>query len=248
MRSNEVQSTQRRFRLDREKEEVYWTHRFEQCGCLPPLLWHSLLSRVCHNCDVSASTSHTADGFTAYFSKTIDDIRGATADLPAPEVVSRTPSALSSFWPCMPAEVRCIVTTSLIKSCSLDLVPTFLVREFIDLLLPYITSMVSASLADGLLPDSPKYAVVSPLLNKPGLDVADIAKYHLLSNPTFMSNLTERAVASQLNEYLVANDLLPHYQSAYWKRHSTEMAALRVWWDRHTDSRQQTPGYLAWPS
>jgi len=106
--------------------------------------------------------------------------------------------------------------TSPIKSCSLDPVPTFLVREFIDVILPYVTGMVIASLADGLLPDSQKHAIVSPLLKKPSLDVADImANYRPLSNPTFFSKVTERAVVSQLNEYLVANDLLLRYQSAY---------------------------------
>ena len=60
----------------------------------------------------------------------------------------------------MEVRLRLIVKTSPIKSCSLDPVPTFLVREFIDLLLLYITSMVSASLADGLLPDSQKHAIV----------------------------------------------------------------------------------------
>jgi len=57
-----------------------------------------------------------------------------------------------------------------------------------------------------------------------------------------MPFVTERAVASQLNEYLAANDLLPRYQSAYQKRHSTETAMLRVWSDILTaaDSRQVT--------
>jgi len=47
----------------------------------------------------------------------------ATADLPAPEVVSGTPSTPSSSRPSTPAEVRRIVMTSPIKSCSLDPVP-----------------------------------------------------------------------------------------------------------------------------
>ena len=36
------------------------------------------------------------------------------------------------------------------------------------------------------------------------------------------------AVASQLNKYVVANDLLRCYQSAYQKRQSREIAMLRV--------------------
>jgi len=44
------------------------------------------------------------------------------------------------------------------KSYSLDPVPTFLVREFADLLLPFITKMVNTSLAQGRLPTSQKLA------------------------------------------------------------------------------------------
>jgi len=64
--------------------------------------------------------------------------------------------------------------TSPFKSCSLDPVPTFLVRKLIDLLLRYITSIVNASLADDLLSDSQKHTIVSPLLKKPGLHVANM--------------------------------------------------------------------------
>ena len=80
--------------------------------------------------------------------------------------------------------------------------------------------MVNASLADGRLPELQKHAIVSPLLKKPGWDVDDMANYRPVSNLTLVSKVTERAVASQC-EYLAANDLLPRYQSAYQKKHST---------------------------
>jgi len=69
-----------------------------------------------------------------------------------------------------------------------------------------------------------------------------MANYRPVSDLTFASKVTERAVASQLNEYLVANDLLPRYQSVYRKRHSTETAMLRVWSDilAAADRRQVT--------
>jgi len=54
-----------------------------------------------------------------------------------------------------------------------------------------------------------------------------MVNYRLVSNLSFVSKVTERAVASQLN--LVANDLLPHFQSVYRKRHFAETAMLRVW-------------------
>ena len=41
----------------------------------------------------------------------------------------------------------------------------------------------------------------------------------------------EQVVTSQLHQYLAANDLLPRFQSAYRKYHSTETAMQRVWSD-----------------
>ena len=126
----------------------------------------------------------------------------------------------------------------------------FLVREFIELLLLYITSMVSAWLADGLLPDWQKHAIVSPLPKKPGLNVVDIANYRPVSNLTFVSNVIEQAVASQLYEYLVANDLLPRYQSAYRteafnrNRHATCLVSGRTYWQPPTDASSLCLAFL----
>ena len=118
-----------------------------------------------------------------------------------------------------------------VKSSSLDPIPTFPVREFIDILLPYITKMVNSSLAAGRLPASQKHAIVTPLPKKPCLDIADMGSYRPVSNLSFMSKVVERAVGSQLNDYLVANNLLPRFRSVYRKGHSTETAMLRVWSD-----------------
>jgi len=59
----------------------------------------------------------------------------------------------------------------------MDPVPTFLLREFMDVHLPFVTRMVNASLLQGRMPDSQKYAMVTPLLKKPGLDTADMNNY-----------------------------------------------------------------------
>ena len=192
--------------------------------------------------DVAGSTNHSAKGFAAFFERKIDDIRNDTSGLAPPPVISRTSSSLTSFRLCTEGEVRRIVMTSPAKSCSLDPVPTFLQREYIDLLLPYVTRMVNASVAQGRLPLSQRHAIVTPLLKKAGLDGSDMSNYRPVSNLSFMSKVVERAVAAQLNEYLLANDLMPRCQSAYRKNHSTETAILRVWSDmlNAADTRQVT--------
>ena len=69
----------------------------------------------------------------------------------------------------------------------------------IDVLLPFITALINASLSQGRLPMSQKQAFVTPLLKKAGLDAADVANYRPVSNLTFLSKTVERVVAKQLN-------------------------------------------------
>ena len=57
----------------------------------------------------------------------------------------------------------------------LDPVPTFLVRESVDLLLPLLTTLGNTSLMQGRLPASQKHAIVTSRLKGSGLDPTDIA-------------------------------------------------------------------------
>jgi len=217
-----VNATRSRHQTYRDKKEQHWLARLTRCGRSSSQLWRSLSTLLGRNRDVASATGHSADGFAAFFSRKIDDIRAATADVPPPSVVAQAASSLPSFRPCTTSEVHHIIMTSPVKSCSPDAVPTFLVREFVDVLLPYLTSMVNASLAQGRLPISQKHAIVTPLIKKTGLDTADMANFRPVSNISLMS----KAVARQLTEYLSANNLLPCFQSAYRKRLLTE-AAMR---------------------
>jgi len=57
-------------------------------------------------------------------------------------------------------EVRKIIMGSPVKSCALDPIPTFLLREVIDALLPFLTAMCNASLQEGHLPVSQRHGIV----------------------------------------------------------------------------------------
>ena len=114
------------------------------------------------------------------------------------------------------------------KSCALDHVPTFLLKELIDVLLPFITAMVNASLREGRLPVSQKHAIISPLVKKPGLDCDEMRNYRPVSNLIFMSKVVERVVCRQMTSYPTSSGLMPLLQSAYRQYHSTETALVRV--------------------
>ena len=124
-------------------------------------------------------------------------------------------------------EVRKLINNSAKKSCSLDPMPTSLVIDCIDALLPIITKMINLSLETGLFADDWKCALVLPLLKKPGLDLL-YKNYRPVSNLQYVSKLTEKVVFDQINTHMMTHSLYPEFQSAYRKNHSTETAFVRV--------------------
>ena len=114
------------------------------------------------------------------------------------------------------------------KSCLLDPLPTFLIKECIDILLPSLTKLVNCSLMEGCVPDAFKSAVVTPLIKKPNLPSNDLKNYCPVSGLSFISKLVERVVAKQLLEHIHVHNLDNPYQSAYKAGNSTETALLYI--------------------
>ena len=114
------------------------------------------------------------------------------------------------------------------KSCSQDPIPTSLLKECTSSLLPVITKIVNLSLAEGVMPDQLKKALILPLLKKDGLDIEILKHFRPVSNLTYISKLIERLVASQFVKYIMDNNLREVLQSSYTKFHSTETALLKV--------------------
>ena len=81
-----------------------------------------------------------------------------------PEETDQAESSLTGFQE--DDDVRMIIMASPTKSCSLDPVPTFILKEVLDVLLPYLTHMCNASLSGGQLPVSQRHAIITPLLKK----------------------------------------------------------------------------------
>ena len=113
------------------------------------------------------------------------------------------------------------------KTCCLDPIPTKLVLDCLDILLPVITKIINYSLEHGVFPSVWKNALVFPLLKKDGLQPI-FKNYRPVSNLHFISELTESAVAKQLQHHINMNNLFSSLQSSYRKFHSTESALLKV--------------------
>ncbi len=62
-----------------------------------------------------------------------------------------------------------MVMRSPTKSCSPDPIPTSVMKQCLDLLLPVITSIINLSLSTGEFNSAKKLALITPLIKKLGL-------------------------------------------------------------------------------
>ena len=118
-----------------------------------------------------------ANEFSEYFISKISTIRQNldacapdTADSTAEHMEESTNASLTSFTLASLDEIRKIIQKSALKSCSSDPVPTWLLKEHLEVMLPVITDTVNLSLSTGVFLEQMKYASVKPLLKKSGLD------------------------------------------------------------------------------
>jgi hypothetical protein len=177
--------------------------------------------------DQSAPQYHSADPFLKFFDEKVKTVRSSTEGHLPPEIHQTAPASLQ-LRVVNEEEVRHVIMRSPVKSYSLDPIPTSILKEFLDILLPFLTVMCNASLMAGHLSLSQWHAIVTPLLKKPSLDTDELKNYRPASNLTFVSKVVERLVSEQLVEYLQMNDLMPRLQSAYRRHHSTETTLLRI--------------------
>ena len=135
---------------------------------------------------------------------------------------------LDMFTPVGEEDIKKVIVSSPTKSCSLDPWLTFLVKQYLDILIVPITKIVNLSLATGEFPSKFRTAVVTPLHQKPSLSRDGLSNYRPVPGLSFISKVIERIVAIQLNKYILKNDQENAYQSAYRTGYSTETALLKL--------------------
>ena len=156
--------------------------------------------------------------------KVYDDTSGA-----AHPIYTGCITSFGDLEVCPVEELERIIKSAPCKSCELYPVPTFLLLECLDILLPFIHIMCNSSLTSGVLPASQKKAIVTPRLKKVGMDESELESFRpvTVSNLSFMSKIIEKIVARQLIRYLDEFDMLPKFQSGFRAFHSTETTLAR---------------------
>ena len=139
-----------------------------------------------------------ANEFSEYFSDKVKKIRdGITIDLSKrpPSETRYSGDKMTTLQLLAPDEVAHLIESSPTKSCHLDPIPTWLVKECMLELLPLITAIINHSITSGVYPCLHRQAIVRSLLKKTGLDPNEYKNYRSVSNLSFISKLIEKAVS-----------------------------------------------------
>ena len=114
------------------------------------------------------------------------------------------------------------------KTCSLDTILTWLVKDNLHTLLPILTKVVNSSLSSGTFPDILKKSIITPVLKKSSFDHNILKHDRPVANIKFMSKVIKKAASCQVTSYIDSNGLRENYQSSYKRFHSTETALVKV--------------------
>ena len=183
-----------------------------------------------------ADESHSAlaTRFQRSFKEKIEALCYNRSPLPADDMPRVVSTRFDVFEPASLSDVNKIALASATKSCELDPLPTSLVKHHIDGLSPLLTRIINASLSSTVFPAPMKHAVVVPALKKGVSDASVLTNYRPISNITFVTKITERFVAQQLQHFMEENRIYGIYKSAYRAHHSAETALVRI----HNDIAQ----------
>ena len=172
-----------------------------------------------------------AEQFNEYFVTKIEKLRSKLdCTVSVSMDITREEKCLCSFTDfktISKTDIHQIIVGFPTNSCQLNPLPTKMVKE-IDILTRVITDIANGSLAGGEFPTELKLSFVRPSIKKLNVGSDQFPNYRPISNLAFLSKTIERTAVSQMEPYLVGNDLYPKIQSAYRKFHSTETALLKV--------------------
>ncbi len=109
-----------------------------------------------------------ADLFTQKIRKTRIDLEttSQSQDTVTDDTMQTDP-IFSEFKTLSDTNVAKLIKKSATKSCILDPIQTWTLKQCLDVLLPVITQIINLSLSTGVMPDNLKHAILIPLRNIP---------------------------------------------------------------------------------
>ena len=168
-RTSWIQSIREKHLDFKRRESEYWERVVTANSGNSKKLWQSV-STILGKPSVQHSSQppFSVDEFLKFIEEKVSKVRDATAGSPPP-VFTKTDAIFSGFELCSQGELQEVIKSSPSKTCDLDPAPTFLVRDHIDTMLPFLTKLCNATILEEGLPESRRTAIVVPRLKGTGL-------------------------------------------------------------------------------
>ena len=190
----------------------YYNQRNIDCGqdskamsqTMNELLFRQKVSKLPEH----SSAEELANRFSCFFKEKIDKIRDNLpdcSDINLEIAQSPTVSTLNVLRNTTEEEVWKIICKSPAKSCMLDPIPTWLIKESRSELLPVMTNIINSPLRSSQVSKSMKSAIITPLLKKSTLNPDILKNYRPVSNLSYISKLLERVVPGRLTDFMTEN-------------------------------------------
>ena len=218
-------------KLLKQTRVKFYSEKIESCGRDQKTLFKVTKNLLGRNEEAvlptSSSSKELAQTFSDFFIDKIDGIRdkiSSDTETKIGAVTTKEIDTLVEFIPVSQDELEKVISKSQSKSCELDPIPTWLLKECLEELLPSPTKIINDSLEKAYVPKSFK----SSLIKKSGLDANVLKNYRPFSNLPYVSKILGKVVDARLESHLSLNNLHEEHQSAYKKFHSTETALLKV--------------------
>ncbi len=217
-------------------KQTYFKERLSDCNAKDMYrTLNSLLNKDTQHLPYYDSAISLANLFSNFFVNKIEKIRDELDKQPIvtssvsfndKHCINVTP--LRTFRLATHEEISKAIMSSATKSSRLDPIPTWLLKQNLDQLVPVLTNIVNTSLSTGTFPNGAHNAIIRPLLKKPSLDKNILKNYRPVANLTFAGKLIEKIACSRLTEHMDSHNLSDPHQSAYRSQHSTESALMKV--------------------
>ena len=132
-----------------------------------------------------------------FFERKVENIRASTSKAPLPSIQSTASSLMTTFGATTSEQVARLISAAPTKHCTLDPIPTWLLKDCVAELSPFLTDLFSAAiLVTAEVPPALKRAIITSLLKKPTLSAEDLASYKPVSSFHFQDSGEDSCIAT----------------------------------------------------
>jgi len=157
------------WRTFQRKFSEFWLNTVESQHTNPRGLWRVVNDILKPPLEVQTKNLRV-DDLESHFHNKIADISRSTANAPPPPISPRSVPSLTVFDPVTEQEVAVLIKKTPAKSCPLDPIPTWLLKEVATYITPVISRLYNLSLLSGFFSSALKHALVYSRIKKSSLD------------------------------------------------------------------------------